>query len=94
MLGFLMLQFGLLLSACPIRIVILSAYGSLTGIAGWASVVAGVLVVTVLMRWSARRAAVQAGDIMTAALATLVLGFVTGYLRHRSRLCTCLVPKP
>ena len=53
--GFLMINFGLILSSCPIRIVILSAYGSLLGVAGWISVIVGVLVAVLALRWSARR---------------------------------------
>ena len=40
--GFLMINFGLILGSCPIRIVLLSAYGSLMGLVGWALVVVGV----------------------------------------------------
>ncbi len=54
--GFLMMNFGLILGSCPIRIVILSAYGDWTGIIGWACVVIGVLAMTALLRWNARRA--------------------------------------
>lgn len=42
--GFLMINFGLILGSCPIRIVLLSAYGSVMGLVGWALVVAGVAV--------------------------------------------------
>ena len=37
-----MINFGLILGSCPIRIVLLSAYGSLMGLVGWALVVVGV----------------------------------------------------
>ncbi len=55
--GFLMINFGLILGACPIRIVLLSAYGDLIGWIGWASIVIGVLLGIGGQRWSARRAA-------------------------------------
>jgi hypothetical protein len=54
--GFLMMNFGLVLGSCPIRIVVLSAYGNLLGVLGWACVAAGVLAGTLALRWSARRA--------------------------------------
>jgi uncharacterized protein (DUF58 family) len=53
--GFLMINFGLILGACPIRIVLLSAYGNWLGIIGWVSVVIGVLVGTWALRWVAAR---------------------------------------
>ncbi len=53
--GFLMMNFGLILGSCPIRIVLLSAYGNLIGIAGWACVVIGVVLGTMALRWNARR---------------------------------------
>jgi hypothetical protein len=56
-LGFLMINLGLILGSCPIRIVLLSAYGSLTGLIGWALVIAGVGVGLVVLRWNAGRAA-------------------------------------
>ncbi len=55
--GFLMINFGLILGSCPIRIVILSAYGNLIAVVGWLCVVLGVVIGIVAMRWSARRAA-------------------------------------
>lgn len=55
--GFLMINFGLLLAACPIRIVLLSAYGDPVGLAGWLSIVLGVAAVTILVRFNARRSA-------------------------------------
>jgi hypothetical protein len=54
--GFLMMNFGLFLGSCPIRIVLLSAYGNLIGAAGWACVMLGVLAGTLALRWTARRA--------------------------------------
>ncbi len=59
--GFLMINFGLVLGSCPIRIVILSAYGNLIGIFGWLCVIAGVLLGIAAMRWNARRAIEQEG---------------------------------
>lgn len=53
--GFLMINFGLILGSCPIRIVLLSAYGDWLGIIGWICVVLGVLATTALLRWNARR---------------------------------------
>ncbi len=53
--GFLMMNFGLILGSCPIRIVILSAYGDWSGIVGWICVVIGVLIASALLRWNARR---------------------------------------
>jgi hypothetical protein len=57
--GFLMINFGLILGACPIRIVLLSAYGNLLGWIGWTCIVVGVLLGTWGQRWSARRSAVS-----------------------------------
>lgn len=54
--GFLMMNFGLILGSCPIRIVILSAYGDWTGIIGWVCIVIGVVGGSALLRWNARRA--------------------------------------
>ena len=53
--GFFMINCGLILGSCPIRIVLLSAYGDWTGIIGWTSVMIGVMVASVLLRWNARR---------------------------------------
>jgi hypothetical protein len=53
--GFLMINFGLILGSCPIRIVLLSAYGSIMGIIGWACVVIGVGEGILAMRWNASR---------------------------------------
>jgi hypothetical protein len=51
-----MMNFGLFLGSCPIRIVLLSAYGNLIGVAGWVCVMLGVLIGTLALRWTARRA--------------------------------------
>lgn len=53
--GFLMINFGLILGSCPIRIVILSAYGSLMGVVGVALMVLGVGLGILAMRWQANR---------------------------------------
>jgi hypothetical protein len=53
--GFLMMNFGLVLGSCPIRIVILSAYGNVFGLVGWVSIVIGVVLGSAAMRWWARR---------------------------------------
>jgi hypothetical protein len=53
--GFLMINFGLILGACPIRVVLLSAYGNWLGIIAWVCVVIGVLAgIWVLRRVAAR----------------------------------------
>jgi hypothetical protein len=57
--GFLMMNFGLILGSCPIRVVILSAYGNLAGIVGWICVVIGVVATIWAMRWNARRRMVR-----------------------------------
>jgi hypothetical protein len=54
--GFLMINFGLILGSCPIRIVLLSAYGNLLAMIGWVCIVIGVLLGTRYLRWSAGRA--------------------------------------
>lgn len=54
--GFLMMNFGLILGSCPIRIVILSAYGDWTGILAWIFVVIGVVITSALLRGHARHA--------------------------------------
>jgi hypothetical protein len=59
--GFLMINLGLILGACPIRVVLLSAYGDWLGWLGWVCVVIGVLLGTWGQRWSARRAAEKDG---------------------------------
>ena len=56
-LGFVAVNFGILLAACPIRIVLQSAYGDPLGIAGWVSVIAGVVAATFVLRRQALRAA-------------------------------------
>ncbi len=59
--GFLMINFGLILGSCPIRIVILSAYGNLIAFLGWLCVILGVGIGIMAMRWNARRA-VERGE--------------------------------
>jgi len=53
--GFLMMNFGLILGSCPIRIVLLTAYGDLLGVVGCGCVILGVVMGTIALRWSARR---------------------------------------
>jgi hypothetical protein len=53
--GFLMMNFGLILGSCPIRIVLLTAYGDLMGAAGCVCIILGVVLGTMALRWSARR---------------------------------------
>ncbi len=53
--GFLMINFGLVLGSCPIRIVLLTAYGDWTGLIGWICVVLGVLITSAALHWNARR---------------------------------------
>jgi hypothetical protein len=48
--GFLMINFDLILGSCPIRIVLLSSYGSLIGIIEWACIVIGIFPCTWFMR--------------------------------------------
>ncbi len=56
-LGLLMSNFGLILGACPIRVVLLSAYGSILGILEWGMVSAGVGLAVLALRWHANRTA-------------------------------------
>lgn len=53
--GFLMMNFGLILGSCPIRIVLLSAYGNLIAVVGLVCVILGVVIGTLALRWNARR---------------------------------------
>lgn len=53
--GFLMINFGLILGSCPIRVVLLSAYGSWMGMLGLACVVLGVGAAVMVLRWTANR---------------------------------------
>lgn len=57
--GFLMINFGLVLGSCPIRIVLLTAYGNLLGLLGLLAVIVGVVLGTLVLRWNARRAAAR-----------------------------------
>ncbi len=61
--GFLMINFGLILGSCPIRIVILSAYGNLIAFVGWLCVVLGVVIGIAAMRWNARRVVERRGTV-------------------------------
>lgn len=53
--GFLVINFGLILGSCPIRIIIVSAYGSLIGIAGYSCLIIGVVLGSLWLRWRARQ---------------------------------------
>lgn len=53
--GFMVINFGLILGSCPIRILIVSSYGSLIGIVGWLCMVTGVVLGSIWMRRSARK---------------------------------------
>lgn len=57
--GFLMINFGLVLGSCPIRIVLLTAYGNLLGLVGLLAVIIGVVLGTLALRWNARREAAR-----------------------------------
>jgi len=59
--GFLMMNFGLILGSCPIRIVLLTAYGDLLGVVGCICIILGVVLGTMSLRWSARRSAARGG---------------------------------
>ena len=53
--GFLVINFGLILGSCPIRILIVSGYGSLIGMVGLICLIAGVVFGSYWLRWRARR---------------------------------------
>ncbi len=53
--GFLVINFGLILGSCPIRILIVSSYGSLIGIVGFLCMAIGAGLGSVWMRWNAKR---------------------------------------
>lgn len=53
--GFLVINFGLILGSCPIRIIIVSSYGSLIGIVGYACMIVGVVLGSAWLRRRARR---------------------------------------
>jgi hypothetical protein len=55
MTGFLVINFGLILGSCPIRIIIVSSYGSVIGILGYASLVVGAVLGSIWLRQRARR---------------------------------------
>lgn len=60
--GFLMMNFGLILGSCPIRIVLLGAYGDWMAYAAWAAIVAGVFLGVKALQWSATRKIEQGGQ--------------------------------
>jgi len=53
--GFMVINFGLILGSCPIRIIIVSSYGSLIAILGYACLIVGVFLGSLTLRWIARR---------------------------------------
>jgi hypothetical protein len=53
--GFAVINFGLILGSCPIRIIIVSAYGSLIGIVGYACMIVGIVLGSFWLRNRARR---------------------------------------
>jgi len=55
-LGFITVNFGILLGACPIRVVLQSAYGDPLGITGWIFVSIGVIGAILVLRRYAERA--------------------------------------
>jgi hypothetical protein len=55
--GFVVINLGLVLGSCPVRLVLLTAYGSLTGLLEWVGVAAGIVCATLMGRWLARRSA-------------------------------------
>lgn len=59
--GFLMMNLGLILGSCPIRIVLLGAYGDWMAYAAWAAIVVGVLLGVKIMQWNATRNIGQGG---------------------------------
>lgn len=52
--GFAVINFGLILGSCPIRIIIVSAYGSLIGIVGYACMIVGIVLGSLWLRNRAR----------------------------------------
>ena len=53
--GFLVINFGLILGSCPIRIIIVSSYGSLIAIVGYGCMILGVVLGSAWLRRRARR---------------------------------------
>lgn len=54
MTGFFVINFGLILGSCPIRIIIVAGYGSLIGIAGYVCLIIGAVGGSAWLRWRAR----------------------------------------
>lgn len=52
--GFMVINFGLILGSCPIRIIIVSAYGSLIGIVGYICLIIGVVIGSLWLRQRAK----------------------------------------
>jgi len=55
MYGFLVVNFGLLWGACPIRTALLVSYGSILAVTALASIIVGVLIALVYMRFKAKK---------------------------------------
>ncbi len=53
--GFMVINFGLILGSCPIRIIIVGCYGSLIGILGYACLIVGVVLGSIWLRRRARK---------------------------------------
>jgi hypothetical protein len=53
--GFMVINFGLILGSCPIRIIIVSSYGSLIGIMGYTCMILGVVLGSIWLRRRARQ---------------------------------------
>jgi hypothetical protein len=53
--GFMVINFGLILGSCPIRIIIVAGYGSVFGITGYICLIVGVVLGSLWLRNRARR---------------------------------------
>ncbi len=52
--GFAVINFGLILGSCPIRIIIVAGYGSLIGVVGYACMILGIVLGSLWLRNRAR----------------------------------------
>ncbi len=75
--GFCVINFGLILGSCPIRIIIVAGYGSLIGIVGYACMIVGVVAGSAWLRHRAR-------DQIRKRIATAQYGEVTSRERLKS----------
>jgi len=57
--GFLIVNFGLLLGSCPIRVALIVGYGGVVGVIALASIAIGVILATVYIRSRARKGIIQ-----------------------------------